>query len=66
MNIVLTKIINLKGRTKTISSSKRINANEICQKKKKKKRVCMNKRQTFLLPRWYSFATFWTFFVRKN
>ena len=37
MNIVLTEIINLKGRTKTISSSKRINANEICQKKKKKK-----------------------------
>ena len=35
MNIVLAEIINLKGRTKTISSSKRINANEICQQKKK-------------------------------
>ena len=34
MNIVLAEIINLKCRTKTISSSKRINANEICQKKK--------------------------------
>ena len=32
MNIVLIEIINLKGRTKTISSSKRINANKICQK----------------------------------
>ena len=38
MNIVLTEIINLKGRTKTISSSKRINGNEICQKKNKKQK----------------------------
>ena len=47
MNIVLAEIINLKGRTKTISSSKRINANEICQKKNKKQFAGLNDKRFY-------------------